>query len=70
MSVTESKKSLFKAAGLDLTIEAGLILLKADHDSLSAVLEEKLANVTLAQGQAAVTAIDLALQNGIYDFSS
>lgn len=73
VQVLMAKKADFEAAGLDGTVVASLTLLKSDHDSFSAALEQKLTTPTEEEKAAAtgvVEKIDQALASGIAYFSS
>ncbi|GAB7352057.1 hypothetical protein MBLNU459_g2565t2 [Dothideomycetes sp. NU459] len=73
VAVLKAKKAAFEAAGLDGTVVASLTLLKSDHDSFSAALEQKLTTPDPAEAAAAtgvVAKIDQALADGIAYYSS
>jgi len=70
VDATIAKKQQFVDAGIEDVVLAGIKLLKEDHDTFSAALENKLAADSLPAGAAAVAVIDDALQHAIDVFSS
>ncbi|KAL3419447.1 hypothetical protein PVAG01_09669 [Phlyctema vagabunda] len=70
VEVLKGKKAAFDAAGLTTLVEAGLVLLKYDHDTFSAALLAKISSDALPRGQVVVKQIDDALQNGLDYYAS
>lgn len=70
VSVLESKKTLFDAAGTSPAIKLGLQVLLSDHLAFSNEVLERAAASELADGNAVVDVITNALQHGIETFSS
>lgn len=70
VDATIAKKQQFVDAGIQGTVFAGVQLLKEDHDTFSAALEEKLSADSLPVAEKAVKTIDDALQRAVDAFSS